>query len=191
MADDMFETAANARWLPVHTQPLHEFRLRDYLVAHGIPCYLPLLPEWKIQKVHSSKRSYEYRKVVQRPMFRGYLFARLTTEDRVTCWQSRSVIGFLEVSEAGQKDFINELRTVRMVEELGREKPVEFGDNIQEGELFVIESGIFEGTYGKLLKKNRQFLWTVEIECLNSTVAVEIDPSEYKMSKVESNGGGK
>jgi len=184
MEEFQFKTAENSLWIPVYTQPLHEFRLRDFLVERDIPCYLPLLPEWKIQKVRSAKKSYEYRKVVLRPMFRGYLFARLSPEERALCWQSKSVIAFLEVPPERQAEFVEELRSVRMIEALGRERPVEFGSNIREGELFMIESGIFEGTYGKLLKKNRQFLWTVEIECLHSRLAVEIDPSQFKMSKV-------
>ena len=185
MAEVQFNSAENASWMPIYTQPLHEFKLRDFLTAREIPCYLPLLPEWKIQRVRSAKRSYEYRKIVYRPMFRGYIFARLTPEDKLTCWQSNSVIAFLEVPEPQQADFVRELQTVRMIEELGKENPVEFGSELHEGESFVIESGIFEGTFGRLLKKNRQFLWTVEIECLHSTVAVAIDPSKFKMRKVD------
>lgn len=189
MVETEFASAEHALWMPVYTQPLHEFRLKDFLDSRGIPCYLPLLPEWKIQKVHSAKRSYEYRKIVWRPMFRGYLFARLTPEERSSCWQSKSVIAFLAVPESQQEEFVRELRSVRMIEELGKDRPVEFGSEIREGELFLIESGIFEGTYGKLLKKNRQFLWTVEIECMHSTVAVEIDPSQYRMRKIGGDDG--
>ena len=185
MAEIQFESAENASWMPIYTQPLHEFRMRDFLTARGIPCYLPLLPEWKVQHVRSAKRCYEYRKVVYRPMFRRYVFARLTAEDRLACWQSHSVIAFLEVPAPQQADFIRELQSVRMVEMLGRDNPVEFYSELREGEAFVIESGIFEGTFGRLLKKNRQFLWTVEIECLHSTVAVSIDPSEFKMRKID------
>lgn len=185
MAEFKFETAENSLWIPIYTQPQHEFRLRDFLQERDIPHYLPLLPNWKIQKVRSAKKSYEYRKIVLKPMFRGYLFARLTAEQRTECWQSKSVIAFLDVPPERQAEFLDELHSVRMIEELGRNSPVEFGGDIREGELFVIESGIFEGTYGKLIKKNRQFLWTVEIECLQSRVAVRIDPSQYKMSKVK------
>ena len=185
MADFKFETAENSLWMPVYTQPLHEFRLRDYMQAHNITCYLPLLPEWKVQKVRSAKNSYEYKKIVFRPMFRGYLFARLSPEEKLCCWQSKSVVAFLDVLPEAQESFIRELQTVQMVEELGKNSPVEFGSGIAEGETFVIESGIFEGTYGKLLKKNRRFLWTVEIECLNTTWTVEIDPSSMEMRKLQ------
>ena len=185
----MFESAENSLWMPVYTQPLHEFRLRDYMLANDIACYLPLLPEWKVQKVRSAKHSYEYKKVVFRPMFRGYLFARLSPEEKLSCWQSKSVVAYLDVPPEAQESFIRELRTVQMVEELGKNSPVEFGCEIGEGETFIIESGIFEGTYGKLLKKNRRFLWTVEIECLNTALAVEIDPSSIKMRKLENKNG--
>ena len=179
-----FKTEPDSLWMPVYTQPLHEFRLRDYMTARDIPFYLPVLPEWKVQKVRSAKQSYEYKKIVFRPMFRGYLFARLTPEDKLNCWQSKSVVAYLDVPLEAQESFIKELKAVQMVENLGKETPVEFGNEICEGELFEIESGIFEGILGKLLKKNRRFLWTVEIECMNTAMAVEIDPSKFKMRKV-------
>ena len=184
MAEFLFESSPDSLWMPVYTQPLHECRLRDYMNARNIPCYLPMLPEWKIQKVNSVKRSYEYKKVVYRPRFRGYLFARLSPDDKIECWQSRSVIAYLDVPPEAQESFIQELKSVQLVEELGKESPVEFGSEIKEGELFEIESGIFEGSIGKLIKKNRQFLWTVEIECLNTVLSVEIDPAKHKMRKL-------
>ena len=184
MAEFQFESTENSLWMPVYTQPLHECRLRDYMIARGIPCYLPMLPEWKIRKVNSDKRAYEYKKQVFRPMFRGYLFARLALDDKVECWQSRSVIAYLDVPREAQENFIRELKSVQMIEELGKNSPVEFGSEIKEGERFEIESGIFEGSIGKLVKKNRQFLWTVEIECINTVLSVAIDPAEHKMRKI-------
>ena len=184
MAEFPFESSPGSLWMPVYTQPLHECRLRDYMIARNIPCYLPMLPEWKIQKVNSAKRSYEYKKMVLRPMFRGYLFARLSPDDKIDCWQSRSVVAYLDVPPEAQESFIHELKSVRMIEELGKDSPVEFGGEFREGESFEIESGIFEGSIGKLVKKNRQFLWTVEIECMNTVLSVEIDPSEHKMQKL-------
>lgn len=181
MAEFLFESSPDSLWMPVYTQPLHECRLRDYMNARNIPCYLPMLPEWKIQKVNSVKRSYEYKKVVYRPMFRGYLFARLTEEDKLNCWQSKSVVSYLNVPHEAQKSFIDELKRIQMIELLGKDAPVEIGNNINEGDEFVIESGIFEGTRGKLLKKNRMFLWIVAIECMHSCLSVEIDPTKYQM----------
>ena len=186
MAEFELEPLAGALWMPVYTQPLHEFRLRDFLTNHNIVCYLPTVPEWKIRHIKSKKGTYEYRKVVERPMFRGYLFARLRQEDKLVCWQSRSVISFLEVSEPEQNSFLKELRAVRMMEMLAREQPLEYGSEVHEGDKFIIESGAFEGVEGRLLKKNRQFLWTVEIECLNRSISVEIDPAKLKMRKLPS-----
>ena len=184
MAEFELKALPGALWMPIYTQPLHEFRLRDYLINHNIECYLPTVPEWKIQHVKSSKGIYEYRKVVERPMFRGYLFACLRSEDKTVCWQSRSVISFLEVSESAQEDFLKELRAVRLMEVLARENPLEYGSEVQEGDKFVIETGAFEGVEGRLLKKNRQFLWTVEIECLNRIISVEIDPATLHLRKL-------
>lgn len=62
----------HALWMPVYTQPRHEFRLHDYLKERGIPVYLPVVPDIKIHRVHKGASQYTYRKTVLRPMFQSY-----------------------------------------------------------------------------------------------------------------------
>ena len=61
-----------ALWMPVYTQPRHEFRLHDYLKERGIPVYLPVVPDIKIHRVHKGASQYTYRKTVLRPMFQSF-----------------------------------------------------------------------------------------------------------------------
>ncbi|UKI32597.1 MAG: hypothetical protein L6W00_03220 [Lentisphaeria bacterium] len=61
----------HALWMPVYTQPRHEFRLHDYLKERGIPVYLPVVPDIKIHRVHKGASQYTYRKTVLRPMFQS------------------------------------------------------------------------------------------------------------------------
>ena len=62
---------------------------------------------------------------------------------------------------------------------------VEFNARIKEGGRFLIESGPWQGVYGWLKKKRKRYLWTVEIECVNSLIQAAIDPSQYKMTPVD------
>lgn len=177
--------ADNRLWLPVYTQPLHEFRLYKYFQERSIASYLPVLPEVKSRAVKNGKAVYKYQRKEWRPMFRSYVFAQLTREEKKAAWRSRSVIQFLDVPAERQNDFVNELRSVQLIEELGRTAPVEFRPDIQVNDRFVIESGSFEGVCGWLVQRKKQFLWVVKIECFGTFVLTEIDPAMFKMSKLE------
>ena len=88
----------HALWMPVYTQPRHEFRLHDYLKERGIPVYLPVVPDIKIHRVHKGASQYTYRKTVLRPMFQSYLFAQMTEEEKRSSWNSNSIIHIWPVS---------------------------------------------------------------------------------------------
>ena len=47
-----FTMVDGAIWMPIYTRPLHEFRLAEYFMDHGIPYYLPLVPDVKIHNVY-------------------------------------------------------------------------------------------------------------------------------------------
>lgn len=180
-----FTITEGSLWMPIYTQPLHEFRLHRYLTERGIPNYLPVLPEWKVQTVNSGKKVYEYKRKVLRPMFRSYMFAQLSDEQKKDSWNSKSIIRILDVPAARQRCFIEELRGVQMMEALGQTTTLEFRDDIKVNDRFLIESGPFEGTYGWLVKKKKQFLWVVKVECMGTYISTELDPSGFKMTKFE------
>ncbi len=70
---------------------------------------------------------------------------------------------------------------MRAFETTGLEKEIEFNVDIKEGDRFTIETGVWEGVSGWLKKKEKKFLWTVELEFVNQIVRTEINPAEYKM----------
>ena len=168
--------------VPVYTQPLHEFRLKEFCDANGLINYLPLKRTFKVHNVVRKGNSYNYSKVVMRPLFAAYIFVRLPRKEQSFLFSSKSVIRILDVSD--QKSFLDNVRTVRAVELAGLESELEFNVDIKEGERFLIESGDWQGVCGWLVKKEKKFLWTVEIEFLHALVRATIDPSQYKMSPV-------
>ena len=181
-----FSYCENHQWFPIYTHALHEFRLYKYLTDRGIPVYLPVVPDFKIHNIVRNGKSYSYRKETLRPMLKSYLFAQLDSVQKRSIWNSKSIIKILEVSEAHQPAFIEELRGLQMMETLARSSKLEYKKDIQVNDRFVIESPKeFEGTYGYLVRKQKRFLWVVKIELLGQYIDVEIDPCNYKMRKVD------
>ena len=181
-----FSIREDALWLPIYTRALHEFKLYDYLREHGIPAYLPVVPDFKIHRVVKGEKQHSYRHEVMRPMLKSYVFAQLTFEQRKELWKTDAINNIWKVSPEEQPTFIEELRGLQMMEVLARSSKLEYKKEIQVNDRFIIEAPReFEGTYGYLIQKRKKFLWVVKLEFLNQCIDVEIDPSLYKMSKVD------
>ena len=182
----VFEEAENALWLPVYTRPLHEFRLRDLLRDRGIPVYLPVVPDFKIHNVTKNGKPYSYKRQVLRPMLRSYLFARLTVDERRDLWNTNSINNVWSVPREAQSDFLDELRGLRLMEELAKSSKVEFRKEIRVNDRFVIDAPPqFAGTRGFLVEKRKKFRWVVRLDFLGRCIDAEIDPSAYRMSKID------
>ena len=181
-----FSIREDALWLPIYTRALHEFKLYDHLREHGIPAYLPVVPDFKIHRVVKGEKQHSYRREVMRPMLKSYVFAQLTFEQRKELWKTDAINNIWKVSPEEQPTFIEELRGLQMMEVLARSSKLEYKKEIQVNDRFIIEAPReFEGTYGYLIQKRKKFLWVVKLEFLNQCIDVEIDPSIYKMSKVD------
>ena len=170
---------------PVYTFPRQELRFIDFCNANGIVSYVPLKKEYKVQRQRHGLKEYHYPREVMRPMFPNYAFARLNQEQRSRIFRSNAVVRILPVYEPDLPRLLDEIRTVHQIEMIALDEPMEFNAEVREGEHFVIESGPWSGICGWLKKKNKAFLWTVEIECIGGLVQATIDPSIYKMSRAD------
>ena len=168
---------------PVYTLPLHEFRLRDFCRDNGIVCYLPLRKASRVLRRAYRSTQYRYLREVLRPMFTSYLFVKLSPDQRADLYASKSIRRILSVENPAR--LLEELRVVRQIEQIALTQPLDFNAGIKEGDHFLIESGPWQGITGWLRKKARRALWTVEIECVSTLVQATIDPTLYKMSRLD------
>ena len=168
---------------PIYTMPLHEGRLVKYCRSLDIPFYLPLHKVWKVVNQRHGDRQYQYPKEVMRPMFPSYVFVKMNPDQRSLLYKSNSIAKILAVTD--QAHLLEEIQVVRQLESIALTEELDFNASLKEGEKFLIESGPWQGIYGWLVKKEKRYLWTIEIECLNGIVQATIDPSKYKMTKVE------
>ncbi len=169
----------------VYTRPNQESRLYEFCKGYGIVCYLPLRKVWRVATRRYGSKTYQYPNIVIRPMFPGYMFVRLTPEQRTPLYNSNAIIRILQDPLQTQDKLISDIRLVHQIETIAQSEEMDFNAEIKEGSKFLIESGPWQGVYGWLKKKKNRFLWTVEIECVNSIVQATIDPSKYKMTPAE------
>ena len=169
---------------PVKTTPLHEFKFRDYCKENGLVSYLPLRRVWRVRNQTSSKgKTYSYSKEVLRPMFTGYVFVKIPLERLRGLFETKLVTKILHVADLDA--FMEEVKTVRKVELVGFEQELEFNADIAVGDRFQIQSGVWEGVTGWLTSRDKKFKWTVQFEFVNETVTTTINPSKFKMIKLD------
>ncbi|MBP5639888.1 MAG: hypothetical protein J6X55_10440 [Victivallales bacterium] len=168
---------------PVYTLPLHEFRFQEFCNKNHIINYLPMKPMWKIENHRRNDKIYQYKRKVLRPMFASYVFVKMKKQRQHDLYISNSINRILPVSN--QEGFLEDIRIVRKIELIGLSQELEYNCQIKEGDHFIIHSGVWDGISGWLQKKDKQFLWFVELEFNHEIVRAEIDPSQYKMTRLE------
>ena len=181
----LLEPSVQEKVLPVYTMPLNDFRVKEYCFKNGIVCYLPLRKVWKVNAYMSHGKPYKNSRVVLRPMFPSYVFVKVSQEQQSQLWSSKTILRFLDTTRPDR--LLEDIRAVRAFEATSLEKEIEFNVEIKEGDRFTIETGVWEGVSGWLKKKEKKFLWTVELEFVNQIVRTEINPAEYKMHPFLSN----
>ena len=169
---------------PVQTTPRHEFQFQDYCREKGIVSYLPLRKAWKIHNLNTNGKAYNYSKEVLRPMFTGYVFVKTPVERLRGLFETKLVTKILHVADLPA--FMEEVRTVRKVELVGFKQELEFNEDIAIGDRFQIQTGVWEGVTGWLTCRDKKFKWTVQIEFVNQTITTTINPSKFKMIKLDS-----
>ena len=168
---------------PIKTTPLHEFKFRDYCLENGVVCYLPLHRVWKIHNLTSNGKAYNYSREVLRPMFTGYVFVKSQPQDLRKLFESKQITKILPVPDLSA--FIEEVKTVRSAELVGYKQELEFHDDIAVGDRFQIQSGVWEGVTGWLTCRDKKFKWTVQIEFVHQMITTTINPSKFKMIKLD------
>ncbi len=168
----------------VFIKPLNEGRFKDFCTESGIVSYLPLRKVCRLKRVISKGKPYQYQSVILRPMFPGYIFVKMTAGQRTALFQTGLVVRILGGHERPQ-GLLDEIRLIHQIEDIAKCTEVEFNADIKEGDRFLIDSGPWQGVYGWLKKKEKRFLWMVELECVNCLVSATIDPSLYRMIPAE------
>ncbi len=167
----------------IQVSPLNEFRFRDFCNENGFVNYLPLQRSWKIHNFTSKGKAYNYSKAVLRPMFPSYVFVKTKVENLRTLFDSKVLVRFLQ--PPNQAAFLEEIRTVRIAELVGLQDELKIHADIPEGAHFLIQSGVWEGVTGWLSHKDGLYKWTVRIEFVDQLITASIDPTQYKMMRLD------
>ncbi|MDF2187050.1 UpxY family transcription antiterminator [Paraflavitalea sp. CAU 1676] len=156
------------KWYAIYTKPRWEKKVYGLLLEKGVECYCPL------NKVH---RKWSDRiKVVEEPLFKSYVFVRVTEDDKTPVRMVDGVVNFVywEGKPAIIKD--KEILTIRKF--LSDFEDVEVRQiNLAAEDTVVIQQGVLmgkKGTVKRVLRKKVEVL----IESIGFTLTAYIDKSK-------------
>ena len=155
------------RWYALWVMSKAEFVVEDALMGQDIECFLPLWSE----VVQWSQRQ----KTILRPLFPGYLFARLADAQIPQIVQIAGVIKVLPENLKPQPVDAAEIENVRRL--LAAGLPMKVCDYVQ-GDAVLIDSGPLAGVKGIVQRTRNGTRVVVKIEILRRAVRVEIDADE-------------
>lgn len=155
-------------WQVAHTRPRCEKQVAAFCVARAVEHYLPLRREIKI---------YQRRKVtVYKPLFPGYVFARLDREQRVVLLRVGHVVRVMPVSDEARLVF--ELDQVRRALEV--DPDLVSCQAVRQGTWVRITTGPFQGLEGVVerIRGGMRVVLNVEFICRGVPVEVGLDMVE-------------
>jgi len=148
----------STKWFAIYTKPRWEKKVNALLLQKGIESYCPLN---KVRRRWSDRI-----KLVEEPLFKSYVFVKVTDEQRTAVRMTNGVVNFVYWNGKPALIKEKEIQTIkRFLDEHENVEAVKV--DVQSGERVVVTSGPMMDQQGKVL------------EVKNKTVKVAIDSLGY------------
>ena len=160
-----FDGAGAAKnWLAVFVTPRHEKRVGEHCHVRGIESFLPLFQtpaHWR----DGSKR------ILQLPLFPGYIFVRIDCSGRTSVLQVPGVIFIV----GGAKKLLPVPDSyILSLQEGLRQGRIEPHPYLVEGTRVRIRSGVMAGIEGVLVRKKNNFRVVLTLDMIMRSLTVEV-----------------
>lgn len=155
----------NQKWFAVYTKVRHEKAVYNKLQENNVECFLPLrekLSNWKDRK-----------KKVLFPLFPGYLFVRISPEQRIDILKVPGVIRILGVN--GNLTPVPEYQIEGIKELLKSGLDYEILNLYTKGKKVEVINGPLIGAVGKIIHTSGHYKLILSVDIINSSVMVEVD----------------
>lgn len=155
-------------WRAFRTKPRHEKVIAERIEFKGIEVYCPLV-ETRVQWSDRWKR-------VKKPLFNGYLFARVDERERIHVLEDPSVSS--TVMYLGKPGVIRdeEIEAIRFILEDSTDVEVV---SFTPGQIVKVEHGVLKGSLGEVLRMSGQRA-RVRVESLGLEIVANINANKLK-----------
>jgi transcription antitermination factor NusG len=157
--------AGKRRWLVLYTRPRFEKKVDIQLFERRIASFLALREEMRQWS--------DRRKLVQAPLFPGYIFVHVSERERVSALEIDGVVKY--VSFGGRFAVVHDevVESLRLA--LQRPRDVRIEDtSLKLGQRIRVAHGPMAGMKGRLLAFHGSTRVAIEVEAINQVVSVEV-----------------
>ena len=158
-------------WYVLHVKPRTEKAVNDRLAVLRVFHYLPLLrKETKVQR----------RKVVRfLPVFPGYVFTRLSPEERMAILRTQHIVRTIEVTDP--RRMIHQLRQVEHASRLPTD--LKLVESFAAGEYVKVVSGPLRGLEGQVKRVGAQTSLILTVDILGRALEASVAPGDLEKMK--------
>ena len=158
------------KWFAVYTKPRWEKKVDGKLLRKGIESWCPLQ---KVERQWSDRK-----KIIEDPIFKSYVFVRITEEERVQVLQTDGIINFVHF--LGKPAIIRD-EEVAIIKSYLLEKDVSISvqssQGFQQNDKVVISQGVFMDNTGTVIRTGAKKIY-VRLESLGQIMTVQF-PASY------------
>jgi transcriptional antiterminator RfaH len=132
------------RWYVLYTRCKHEVAAERYLNRCGIETYLPM---HRILKQRADRKIW-----LNVPVFRSYIFAKVSCREYVKALQDFSIVGYVKIEGFPCPVTDEQIKAIKEI----LIKDVEFevtGENFVPGDEVVIQSGLLAGCSAEVVER--------------------------------------
>jgi transcription antitermination factor NusG len=163
-------------WHVLHVLSNHEKRVVQHLVVRSVEYYLPLYTE----RVKWTDRTV----VAERPLFSGYVFARITPQSRISVI---STPGVLHLLGDGERDMVRDEDLAKIRDGLASGLPLRPHPGITVGTRVRVRDGVFAGVEGVVTELRKQCRVIITLAAVRQCFSLESEIDDLiVLSKPES-----
>ena len=115
------------------------------------------------------------------PMFQGYVFAQIQTQNKITLLESRHSAQIITPDDKTENNLVFELNDIRRLIQATVEGKLLIRPEIKVGNVVQIRSGPLVGLSGIVSLRNKLARITVNVEMIGYSVSVDLDANEVEI----------
>lgn len=169
----MYLEKANYKWYAIYTRANGERKLLSNLLEKNIECYLPLK---KSLKCWSDRKKW-----VEEPLFRCYIFVKVSHKEFFTVLNTSGVVCYVSFGGKAQpipETQINNIKT--FLSQCDHEVTLTF-ERIQKGVTVEVLHGSLKGVKGEVVNICGQSRLVMRIDSMNCSLYANISKDEVRI----------
>ena len=152
-------------WYAVQVRAQHEKRVAESLTGKGCEC---LLPSYRERRKWSDRT-----KVLDLPLFPGYVFSRFDVDVRLPILTIPGVVGIVGIGKTPQPLDPREIEYIRKVTSVGA--PAQPWPFLKVGQRVRITAGALTGVEGILVQRRSETRVVLSVSLLQKSISVQVD----------------